>query len=68
MLYDQLLAKGKLEETWESKLSEIKVFSRNRNSKKELVVQFNRIGSKPQSVFIFFDENGEYSGSNFTGD
>ncbi len=68
MLYDKLVAGGKLPESWETDLDDIKVFSRSKNDKKEIVVQFNRLKGDPRSVYIFFDETGEYSGSNFSGE
>jgi hypothetical protein len=67
MLYDKLVAKGKLAEAWETELNDIKVIPRNNNNKEEFVVQFNRTNGDPRSVYIFFNEKGEYSGSNFTG-
>lgn len=67
-LYDKLVADGKLEESWETGLKEIKVFSRNRENATEFVVQFDRDQGNPRSVYIFFDDNGAYSGSNFTGE
>ena len=66
-LYDKLVAGGKLEESWETELSGIKVFSRNRENTAEFVVQFDRNRGEPRSVFIFFNDEGTYSGSNFTG-
>ena len=68
MLYDKLVAGGKLPESWEIDLDDIKIFSRSKNDKKEIVVQFNRLKGDPRSVYIFFDKTGEYSGSNFTGE
>jgi len=67
MLYDKLVAKGKLAEAWETELADIKVIPRINNNKEEFVVQFNRTKGDPRSVYIFFNEKGEYSGSNFTG-
>jgi len=67
-LYDRLLASGKLDEAWETDLADLSVFTRNTNNKKEIVIQFNRTTGEPRSVYIFFSEKGEYSGSNFTGD
>ena len=67
-LYDKLVAGGKLEESWETGLIEIKVIPRSTGNKKEFAVQFDRAQGDPRSVFIFFDEKGEYSGSNFTGE
>jgi len=66
-LYDKLVAKGKLGEAWEIELTEIKVIPRINNNKEEFVVQFKRTKGDPRSVYIFFNEKGEYSGSNFTG-
>lgn len=68
MLYDKLVAGGKLPGSWETDLNDIKVFSRSKKNKEEIVVQFNRLKGDPRSVFIFFDQTGEYSGSNFTGE
>ena len=67
-LYDKLVAGGKLDETWEIGLIGIKVFPRTKKNTKEFVVQFDRGQGEPRSVYIFFDEKGAYSGSNFTGE
>lgn len=67
-LYDKLVAGGKLDETWETGLTSIKVFPRSKANATEFVVQFDRGQGEPTSVFIFFDEKGTYSGSNFTGE
>jgi Family of unknown function (DUF6488) len=66
-LYDKLVASGKLKEPWETDLTNIEVFPRQRAKKRELVVKFSRSKGAPQSVYIFFTEKGDYSGSNFTG-
>lgn len=66
-LYDKLLASEKIEESWETDLKDIKVFLRQSGEGKELVVKFSRGKGEPESLYIFFSEKGEYSGSNFTG-
>lgn len=66
-LYDKLLASGKIEGSWETDLKNIKVFPRQGGKKREIVVKFSRDKGEPQSLYIFFTEKGEYSGSNFTG-
>ena len=66
-LYDKLVGGGKLDETWETGLTSIKVFPRSKANATEFVVQFDRGQGEPSSVYIFFDEKGTYSGSNFTG-
>lgn len=66
-LYDKLVASGKIEESWETDLTNIEVFPRQSGGEKELVVKFSRSNGEPQSVYIFFTEKGEYNGSNFTG-
>jgi hypothetical protein len=66
-LYDRLVASGKLDESWETELADIRVFTRNNNTEKEIVVQFKRSSGNPNSIYIFFTEKGEYNGSNFTG-
>ena len=66
-LYDQLVASGKLKVSWETDLKNIEVFPRQSEEKREVVVKFSRSKGDPQSVYIFFTEKGDYSGSNFTG-
>lgn len=66
-LYDKLVASGKLKESWETDLKNIEVFSRQSGEKRELAVKFSRSKGEPLSVYIFFTEKGDYSGSNFTG-
>jgi len=66
-LYDKLVASGKLEESWETDLANIEVFTRPKGEKREVVVKFSRSQGEPLSVYIFFTEKGDYSGSNFKG-
>ena len=67
-LYDQLIGKGKLDQSWENKLSQVDVFKRGKNDKNEIVVVFHRREGDPQAVYIFFNADGKYIGSNFTGE
>ena len=66
IMYDKLIASGKLDASWETGLETISVYWRD-TGKKEIVVKFSRSTSEPKSVYIFFTEKGDYSGSNFTG-
>lgn len=66
-LYDRLIKTEKLEEAWETGLATIDVSTRQTNGKREYVVRFSRVEGDPGSVYFFFDQRGEYSGSNFTG-
>lgn len=66
-LYERLIVSGKLPEAWETDLADIHVFVRGTAAARETVVQFTRTEGDPQSVYFFFDHNGAYSGSNFTG-
>ena len=66
-LYDKLLTSGKIEEAWETNLKNINILPRQSGEGKEVVVKFSRGAGEPQSLYIFFTEKGEYSGSNFTG-
>lgn len=66
-LYDRLIASGKLAEEWETGLQTIKIDARNSAEKPEYVAQFERVKGSPSSVYFFFNQDGEYSGSNFTG-
>ena len=63
-LYDKLVSSGKLEESWETGLNRVKIEMRG----KEYVVSFSRSEGDPESLYIFFNEEGEYTGSNFTGE
>jgi hypothetical protein len=66
-LYDRLIVSGKLPEVWETKLKNIAVSIRNVGNKREYVVEFEKTQGDPSSVYFFFDQDGAYSGSNFTG-
>jgi len=67
-LYDQLIGKGKLDQSWENELSQVEVIRREQEGQSEIVVAFNRAEGDPQTVYIFFTAGGEYAGSNFTGE
>jgi len=67
-LYDQLIEKGKLDQSWENKLSQVDVLKRGPDDKNEIVVSFQRASGDPKTVYIFFNAGGKYIGSNFTGE
>ncbi|WP_372680193.1 DUF6488 family protein [Desulfosarcina sp.] len=67
-LFDRLIVSGKLPEAWETGLSSIHVSVRSTENNRETVVQFKRSGGDPESVYFYFDRQGEYSGSNFSGE
>jgi hypothetical protein len=67
-LFDQLVAKGKLDEKWETDLQSVAVSKRNHNGQEETVVAFQRATGDPTHVYIFFSAEGKYAGSNFTGE
>lgn len=66
-LYNQLVAAGKLDESWETDLVEVKVSMVQKDSRKEYRVSFHRISGEPKTVYIFFSSDGKYTGSNFIG-
>jgi uncharacterized protein YcnI len=66
-LYDRLIVSGKLTEDWETGLKKVTIDIRNSDDKREYVVEFEKSKGEPSSVYFFFDQEGEYSGSNFTG-
>ena len=68
VLYDQLIGKGKLDQTWENKLTQVEVFKRGMDKKSEIAVSFHRAEGDPKTVYIFFDASGKYTWSNFTGE
>lgn len=67
-LYDQLIEKGKLDQGWENKLSQVDIIKRGTEDKNEIVVSFQRASGDPKTVYIFFSAGGKYAGSNFTGE
>lgn len=67
-LYDRLIGNGKLDQSWENKLAFVKVSNRQNGPKDEIMVSFHRSEGDPKAVYIFFNNQGKYSGSNFTGD
>ncbi len=66
-LYDRLIVSGKLTEDWETDLVSIHISARGDETSRETVVRFKRTGGDPESLYFYFDNRGEYSGSNFTG-
>ena len=67
-LYDQLIAKGKLDQSWETGLQNVTIATRIHEGKNEIVVSFQRKEGDPKVVYIFFYTDGKYAGSNFTGE
>jgi hypothetical protein len=67
-LYDQLIGNGKLDPSWENKLSKVEMINREKEDKSEIVVSFHRAEGDPKTVYIFFTASGKYSGSNYTGE
>jgi hypothetical protein len=67
-LLDQLVAKGKLDQGWETGLQQVDVSKRNNKGQEEIVVAFQREAGDPRQVYIFFTTQGKYAGSNFTGE
>lgn len=66
-LYDRLIQSGKMEESWETELVKTRIEKVSREGTMEFKVSFERKSGKPNKVFIFFSETGEYQGSNFGG-
>ena len=66
-LFDQLVTKGKLDQSWETGLQNVAISKRKNKGNDEVLVSFQRKEGDPKAVFIFFNSNGKYVGSNFTG-
>ena len=66
-LYDRLIQDGKLNESWETGLTQVDVSTREKNNNKEFLVSFKRNAGNPDTVFFFFKADGKYAGSNFSG-
>ena len=56
-LYDQLIGRGKLDESWESKLVNVSISMRKVTSGEEIVVAFKRESGDPDTVYIFFNKS-----------
>ena len=67
-LFSQLVGSGKLDESWETDLSNVGITNRQKGGNTEYVVSFQRSAGDPKTVYIFFTADGKYSGSNFTGE
>ena len=67
-LYDQLISKGKLDQSWENGLQKVTILKRKHEGKDEVVVSFQREDGDPKAVYIFLNSEGKYAGSNFTGE
>jgi hypothetical protein len=61
-LYNRLLI-----EPWETDLEDIEISRRMNDNRKGFVVKFSRSKGEPSSVYIFFNDQGVYIGSNFNG-
>lgn len=66
-MYDKLVDRGKLPESWETDLKKVDISNRPKGDQWEYVVSFERSAGEPNTVYIFFTAEGKYSGSNFTG-
>ena len=66
-LYDKLITSGKLPETWETGLEAVQITTRKTGDVQEYVIQYRRADGDPKQVYFFFNQKGEYTGSNFTG-
>lgn len=66
-MYDTLIAEGKLDDGWEIQLVKAEISVVERAGKRELVVSFHRGAGDPSAVYFFFGADGEYAGSNYTG-
>ena len=67
-LYEQLISKGKLDQSWETGLQKVTISKRMREGKNEVAVSFQREEGDPKAVYIFLNSDGKYAGSNFTGE
>lgn len=66
-IYDQLLAAGKLDESWETSLVEVGISTREESDGDKIVVAFVRSAGEPDTLFVFYNINGDYAGANYTG-
>jgi hypothetical protein len=67
-VFDQLISGGKLDASWETGFSAVQVSRRVIDGRNEFRVKLSRDKGDPASIYVFFDEKGEYSGSNFSGE
>ena len=67
-LNDKLIGGNKLDQSWETALEKVQVSERTKDNRTEVVVAFHRAEGDPNTVYIFFTQDGQYAGSNFTGE
>ena len=67
-LLDQLVTRGKLDQSWETDLQNVAISKRKNKGKDEVVVSFQCQEGDSRAVYIFFNSSGKYIGSNFTGE
>lgn len=67
-VFDKLIAGGKLDESWETRFAAVQVSRRAAAGNGEFIVKLSRDQGDPAAVYIFFDIQGEYRGSNFSGE
>ncbi len=68
VLYDKLLANGKLDPNWETGLVKVEISVQQAKAGNEFTVSFHRREGSPKTVNIFFSQAGKYTGSNFSGE
>lgn len=68
MLYDKLISNQKIDQGWENDLVNVAIGKRGTGNKEEIVVSFHRNNGNSNKLYIFFRLDGEYAGSNITGE
>lgn len=66
-LYNQLIEKGKLDESWETGLVQVVIKPPGAAGNTDFIVQFSKKEGDPKTVFFFLTDEGQYAGSNYTG-
>lgn len=66
-MYDKLVASSKLDVSWETTVEKVQIAELQKGSEVEKLVSFSRASGEPKTVYFFFKANGDYAGSNFTG-
>lgn len=64
-LYSRLIAHGKLDQTWETQLAQVKIGAPEQNEQPNYTVTFTRSTGNPSGVLFIIAPNGEYVGSDF---
>ena len=64
-MFEALLKQKKIDMAWGIHLETVVISSEKTNKGEDFRVEFTRNTGEPKTLFLFFNESGDYTGSNF---